>query len=378
MIISPMIRNNICLNAHPVGCKHHVAQQIQYIQQQPRFSGPQKVLIIGSATGYGLASRLVSMYAANAQTLGVSFERPGEGRRTGSAGWYAIQAVDAPTIVGDAFSHEIKEETIARITQEMGTVDLVVYSLASGIRIDPDTGQRYTSVLKPIGDSYQFRTVDIYGNMKDGTVDAASEEEIEATIKVMGGEDWFLWMEKMADAGVLAPGVISLSYSYIGPELTRPLYRDGTIGRAKENLEATVNRINKKLASLSGRAYVSVNKALVTRASAVIPSVPLYLSILYRIMKDEGLHEGCIEQIYRLFHTKLYHGGAAPVDSKGRIRMDDWEMKPAIQQKITEMWDTITPDTIHTLTDINGVKDEFLQLNGFGYSDIDYQQDVPV
>lgn len=380
-----MIRNNICMNAHPVGCERNVARQIEWVTSKGPIAGPKNVLVIGASNGFGLSSRIVSAFGSGAATIGVAFESAAKGNRTGTAGWYhdqAFQKLSQDTgrphrsIIGDAFSHEIKAQAIEAIRELMGTVDLVIYSLASGMRIDPDTGETYRSTLKPIGARYESVTLDNRsGTLVPAAVDPATDEEVANTIKVMGGEDWELWIHALRDAGVLAPEAVTVAYSYIGPEVTFPLYRDGTIGRAKEHLEETARRMDKELQATGGHAWVSVNKALVTRASSVIPAVPLYLGLLYRIMKDKGIHEGTLEQIHRLFTDRLY-GGALDLDEQQRIRIDDWEMRADVQEEVQRRWDTVNDDNLHELGDIAGIQEEFLHIHGFGHSDVDYQADV--
>ncbi|TVQ37188.1 MAG: trans-2-enoyl-CoA reductase family protein [Spirochaetaceae bacterium] len=386
MIIEPMIRNNICMNAHPQGCELHVRQQIDYVRRKGVIPGPKKVLVIGGSAGYGLATRIVAAFGAGAGTICVAFEREPTEKRDGSAGWYAATAFDqqaqtaglsAETIFADAFSHQTRQRTIERVRELLGSLDLVVYSLASGLRIDPDTGEQYRSVLKPLGRTYSNKTVDpMTGTLSEAEITPASDEEAAATVKVMGGEDWALWINALEAAGVLANGAMTVAYSYIGPELTRPVYREGTIGRAKDHLEQTARELDGLMQQRGGRAFVSVNKALVTRASAVIPVVPLYLGILYRVMKRKGLHEGCIEQIYRLFAERLYAGRVPELDEQGRIRLDDWEMREDVQAEINQIWPTVTSQNLDEVADLEGYRQEFLQLHGFGYPQIDYSRDV--
>ncbi|MFW6251395.1 MAG: enoyl-ACP reductase FabV [Alkalispirochaetaceae bacterium] len=386
MIIKPMIRNNICMNAHPDGARALVQEQIDYVRQQERVEGPKRVLVIGGSTGYGLATRIAVTYASGAGTLNVAYENPAKGSRTATIGWYNTEAFEAQakkdgylaeSFFGDAFSYEMKDKTIERIRELFGTVDLVVYSLASGVRVDPDTGERYTSVLKPIGEAYESKSVDTKeGEIRDVRVEPADEEEIERTVKVMGGEDWQLWIDRLLEAGVLAEGAMTVAYSYIGPELTRPLYRDGTIGRAKEHLEATARELSSKLSAIGGNAFVSINKAIVTRASAVIPVVSLYLAILYRVMKDKGLHEGAIEQMYRLLKERLYASAEVPTDDEGRIRVDDLEMRDDVQEEVARLWEEVDGDNLEELTDVEGMRTEFLHIHGFGFESVDYEKDV--
>ncbi len=337
--MEPKIRSGICLNTHPEGCFAETGGWIDAVRTiPPRTDGPKFALILGSSGGYGLASRIVSAFTYGASTIGVAFEREPSGTKQGTSGFYNTQAFDAQaaeaglfsrSFNGDAFSNEMKERVVSEIGRGTGKVDLVVYSLASPVRADPETGITYRSVLKPIGKTYKSKTVDPFtAAITDVTVEPASADEIEATRKVMGGEDWALWISALMDAGCLAKGVKTVAYSYIGPEVTYPVYREGTIGKAKEDLEATASVLTGQMGSLGGAAYVSVNKAVVTKASAVIPVVPLYISILFSVMKRKGTHEGCIEQIYRLFTLRLYTGSLVPVDPEGRIRIDDLEMQP--------------------------------------------------
>ncbi|TVR69160.1 MAG: trans-2-enoyl-CoA reductase family protein [Spirochaetaceae bacterium] len=389
MIVKPMIRNNICMNAHPLGCEKSVERQIEYVRKRGRIGGPRNALVIGASAGYGMASRITAAFGSEAATIGVAYESPAKSGRTGSAGWYLDQAFQKfadqaglphRSIIGDAFSHEVKQQVIDAIREIMGgTVDLVVYSLASGIRVDPDTGEMYRSTLKPIGRDYSSITLDgKTGELTEAMVEAATEEEIRQTVKVMGGEDWELWIRALREAGVLAEGAVTVAYSYIGPSITFPLYRDGTIGRAKKHLEETARRLDGELQGLGGHAWVSVNKALVTRASAVIPAVPLYLALLYRVMKRKGIHEGTIEQCYRLLAERLYTGSPPEVDAEGRIRIDDWEMRDEVQREVQTAWDSVTPDNVEEHADIEGFKSDFLQIHGFGFPEIDYEADVAI
>lgn len=382
MIIEPRMRGFICLTAHPDGCKENVRQQIEYVKQQGEINVPKRVLVIGASTGFGLASRIAAAYGSGAATIGVYFEKEAAEGKTATPGLYNTAAFQdfahadglyAKGINGDAYSNEVKQQTIDLIKADLGQVDLVIYSLASPVRTDPATGVLHRSVLKPIGEPYTNKTVDIHtGKITDITINPATDEEIENTIKVMGGEDWALWIDALQEAGVLAEGAKTVAYSYIGPDLTQPLYRQGTIGRAKDHLEATAGTINEKMKPLNGEAFVSVNKALVTQSSAAIPVVPLYISLLYKIMKEKGTHEGCIEQIYRLYKDRLYNGADVPVDEKGRIRVDDWEMQEDVQAKVLELWNQVDTENLGTLGDLQGYKSEFIGLFGFGLSNIDY------
>lgn len=384
MIIKPKIRGFICTTAHPTGCAAHVGEQIAYVQSKGPIAGlPKRVLVIGASTGYGLASRIVPAFAGGASTVGVFFEKAGEENRTGSAGWYNSVAFEkaasaaglyAKSINGDAFSDAIKEQTIASIKGDLGQIDAVIYSLASPRRTHPKTGVTHSSTLKPIGAAFTAKTVNTdKGIVHDIALEAATEQEIADTTAVMGGEDWAMWIDTLAAAGVLAPQAITVAYSYIGPDLTWAIYRNGTIGRAKEDLEATAHRLDTQLSPHGGRAFVSINKALVTQASSAIPVVPLYISLLYKVMKARGLHEGCIEQIQRLFADRLAVGANPQPDEKGRIRIDDWEMRPEIQAEVAALWPQTTTENLESISDIAGYRAEFLKLFGFGLSGVDYE-----
>jgi enoyl-[acyl-carrier protein] reductase/trans-2-enoyl-CoA reductase (NAD+) len=386
MVIQPKIRGFICTTAHPTGCAEHVKEQIVYVKKQPKISGPKKVLVIGASTGYGLASRIATSFGAGADTIGVFFERPAADNRTATAGYYNTVAFEeaaraagyyAKSINGDAFSDEIKQETIQLIKDSFGQVDMVVYSLASPRRTHPHTGEVFSSVIKPIGGVYTNKTVNVHsGEVTDVSIEPSTEDEVRQTVAVMGGEDWELWIKALHEAGVLAEGVKTVAYSYIGPEITRSVYRDGTIGRAKDHLEATAKQLDQFLSELNGKALISVNKALVTQSSAAIPVVPLYISLLYKVMKEKGLHEGCIEQMYRLMSERLYQGSAIPTDEQGRVRIDDLEMKEEIQAEVQKLWESVSSENLAAISDIEGYRSEFLRLFGFGYESIDYDQDV--
>jgi enoyl-[acyl-carrier protein] reductase / trans-2-enoyl-CoA reductase (NAD+) len=387
MIIKPKVRGFICITAHPQGCAANVASQIAYVKSKGALSGmPRRVLVIGASTGYGLASRIVPAFAGGAATIGVFFEKPAEENRTGSPGWYNSAAFEAEahaaglyarSINGDAFSDAIKQQTIDLIKADLGQVDAIIYSLASPRRTHPRNGETFKSVLKPLGAPYSAKTVDTdKGIVSDITIEPASDQEISDTITVMGGEDWEMWIDALQAAGVLAPGATTVSYSYIGPKVTWAIYRNGTIGRAKEDLEAAAKRIEKKLGQLNGRAFVSINKALVTQASSAIPVVPLYISALYGVMKKENLHEGCIEQIERLFAERLYNGASPQLDAEGRIRIDDWEMRADIQQAVEKIWPAVSTESLAELTDIAGYREEFLKLFGFGFAGVDYEAET--
>ncbi len=384
MIIQPKIRGFICTTAHPAGCFNVVEKQIEYIKSKTPIDGPKNVLVIGASTGYGLASRITATFGSSAKTIGVFYEREADDKRTATAGWYNTVAFEniahreghyAKSINGDAFSKEIKQRTADLIRRDLKQVDLVIYSLASPRRVHPTTGQVFSSVLKPIGRNYTSKTVDAFrGEVKEISIDAATEEEINNTIAVMGGEDWEIWMDFLAQENLLADGVKTVAYSYIGPELTFPIYKNGTIGRAKDDLRHSAEKITRALQKQQGEAIVSVNKAVVTQASAAIPVVPLYISLLFKIMKEKGLHEGCIEQIYRLFKNNLYSSSVR--DSEGYIRVDDLEMQRDIQEKIAALWPQITTENLAELTDIEGYREEFYHLFGFNVTGVDYALDV--
>jgi enoyl-[acyl-carrier protein] reductase/trans-2-enoyl-CoA reductase (NAD+) len=388
MIIKPKVRGFVCVTSHPDGCAAHVQQQIDVVKARgPIADGPKKVLVIGASTGYGLASRIAAAFCSGASTFGVFFDRPSEPDRCATAGWYNVAAFHraakkeglyAKSINGDAFSDEIKAQTIEALKADLGPVDMVVYSLASPRRTHPKTGAVHKSVLKPIGQSFTAQTLNTdTGAVLDITIDPASDQEIADTIAVMGGEDWEMWMNALNDAGLLAPGCTSVAYSYIGPEVTWPVYTNGTIGRAKEDLERAAKGIDAMLkVNGYGRALVSVNKALVSQASSAIPVVPLYISILYKIMKERGLHEGCIEQMDRLFRTQLFAGSSLNLDENGRVRIDDWEMRADIQQTVKELWPKVTTENLSELTDFAGYKSDFLNLFGFGFEGVDYDADA--
>ena len=387
MLIRPKIRGFICITAHPEGCSAHVREQADYVKSKGSIAlGPKKVLVIGSSTGYGLSSRIMAAFGSGAATIGLFFEKPAEEDRTGSAGWYNSVAFEqqahaaglyAKSLNGDAFSDDIKKQAIELIKKDLGSVDLVVYSLASPRRTNPRSGLTSKSCLKPIGASYSAKTLDTDRELvNDITIEPASEQEILDTAAVMGGEDWQWWIDALAEAGVLAPNAQTVAYSYIGPELTFPIYRNGTIGKAKEHLESTAKVLHGRLSKTGGAAYVSVNKALVTQASSAIPVVPLYISLLYKVMKEKGLHEGCIEQIQRLFAERLYNNADVQLDSGGRIRIDDWEMKPEIQSAVAKLWPTVTTENLKSISDFEGYQKEFLKLFGFGLPGVDYEAEA--
>lgn len=386
MIIKPRVRGFMCVTTHPVGCEVNVKQQIDYVKQQgPINNGPKKVLVIGSSTGYGLASRITAAFGCGASTLGLFFEKPGQEKKPGSAGWYnsaafhkyaEAEGLYAKSINGDAFSDEIKQKAIEVIKQDLGQVDLVVYSLASPRRQHPVTGELHTSTLKPIGKDVVQLGVDTDKNViKEFTIDAASQEEINNTVAVMGGEDWMMWIDALQQAKVLAPGAKTTAYTYIGEKVTHDIYWDGTIGQAKKDLDEKVLTIRDNLDSIGGDARVSVLKAVVTQASAAIPVMPLYLGLLFKVMKEEGTHQGCIEQIELLFRESLY-GQSPKLDEDGRLRADYLELEPQVQAQVERLWAQITDENLDQISDMQGYKDEFLKLFGFGVDGVDYDADV--
>ncbi len=386
MIIEPRMRGFICLTSHPKGCEQNVINQIEYVKSKGKIDGPKKVLVIGASTGFGLSSRITSAFGSDAATIGVFFEKAPQPGKPASPGFYNSAAfqneakkagIYAKSINGDAFSNEIKEQTIELIKKDLGQVDLVIYSLASPVRTNPNTGILHRSSLKPIGGNFTNKTVDFHtGIVTNVSIDPANEEDIENTVAVMGGEDWEMWIDALLKADALSDNAKTIAYSYIGPALTEPVYRKGTIGRAKDHLEATAFTITDKLKAKNGTAYVSVNKALVTQASSAIPVIPLYISLLYKTMKAKGIHEGCIEQIQRLFADRVYTGKAIPTDDKGRIRIDDWEMREDVQAEVDALWQKSTTETLPELGDLNGYKSDFLNLFGFGFEGVDYLADV--
>jgi len=384
MIVKPKVKGFICTTAHPIGCKESVRRQIAYCKEKGMIEGPKKVLVIGSSTGYGLASRIAVTYGYGADTIGVAFEKEATEKRTASAGWYNTKAFEefakedgyyAKSFNGDGFSKEMKEQVIEAIRADFGQADMVVYSMAAPRRTLAD-GTTVSSVLKTVGNEFTNKTIDLRNNeITEVTVPVATEEEIEKTIKVMGGEDWEEWIEMLSEAGVLADNAVTLAYSYIGPNVTHAIYKDGSIGQAKKHLYDTSVKLTKKYADKGLKAYISVNKALVTQSSAAIPIVPLYISLLYKIMKEEGLHEGCIEQMQRLFSDKLVK---EEVDEKGQLRLDDWELQDNVQDKITAMWDKITTENIKEYGDIDGYWEDFYNMFGFNYDNVDYEADVEI
>ncbi len=389
MIIKPKIRGFICTTTHPVGCDVNVQQQIQYTRAKgPVENGPKRVLVIGSSSGYGLCSRIAAAFGSGAATVGVFFEKPGTEKKTGTAGWYNSAAFEkaakdaglyARSVNGDAFSHEAKRKVIELIKEDLGQIDMVVYSLASPVRKLPDSGEVVRSCLKPIGETYRSTAVDTNKDcIIEAEVEPATEQEIQDTITVMGGQDWELWMDALAEAGVLADGCRAVSYSYIGTDITWPIYWDGALGKAKIDLDRAAAEIDAKLAKIGGGANVAVLKSVVTQASSAIPVMPLYIAMAFKVMKEQGLHEGCMEQIDRLFRTQLFRadGHALDTDDKNRIRMDDWELRDDVQDACRAIWPQVTTENLSELTDYQGYKDEFLRLFGFGIEGVDYEADV--
>ena len=388
MIIKPRYRGFICTTVHPEGCRLNVLDQIKYVKEKGRINGPGRVLVIGSSTGYGLASRIAAAYGFGAGTIGVYFEKPQADGKTGSAGWYNNKAFEERAIGdglfvagvnGDAFSNEVKAQTVELIKNRMpgGKADLVIHSLASPKRKDPETEQVYNSVIKPIGDSFSGKTVDFHtGAVSVITVPQANESEIRDTVSVMGGEDWRLWISALKSAGALADGAVSMAFSYIGPDVTHAIYKDGTIGRGKEDLEVKSKEIDEILKGIGGKSYIAVNKAVVTQSSSAIPVVPLYISLLFRVMKEKGVHENCIEQIYRLFNEKIYGGQGKLTDVNGKFRADDLEMREDIQAEVAKLWNEVDSGNIYELSDISGFRKEFFRLFGFERDDVDYEKDV--
>lgn len=384
MIVEPKVKGFICTTAHPEGCRESVRRQIAYCKSKGMVEGPKKVLVIGSSTGYGLASRIAVTYGYGADTIGVSFEKEAKGKRTATAGWYNTKAFEqiaaedgyyAKSFNGDGFSKEMKDEVIRTIKNDWGQADMVIYSMAAPRRTMPD-GTKVSSVLKTVGEEFTNKTIDLRTNeITEVTVPVANDEEIKDTVKVMGGEDWEEWIRAMADAGVLAEGATTVAYSYIGPVVTHPIYKDGSIGQAKKHLYDTSVKLTKEFADKNLKAYISVNKALVTQSSAAIPIVPLYISLVYKVMKEAGLHEGCIEQMQRLFTEKLPKN---EVDEAGRLRLDDWELREDVQEKIASVWDKVTTENIKEYGDIDGYWEDFYQMFGFRYDNVDYSADVEI
>ena len=386
MIIKPRVRGFMCITTHPTGCDANVRRQIDHVKANGAVeNGPKNVLVIGASTGYGLASRITAAFGSGAATLGVFFEKEGSEKKPGSAGWYnsaafhkyaEAEGLYAKSINGDAFSDELKAKTIETIKAEMGQVDLVVYSLASPRRQHPVTGEVHNSTLKPIGRNITMRGINTdKEEIQEMSVEAASDEEIANTVAVMGGEDWQIWIDALKNAGVLAEGCKTTAYTYLGAELTWDIYWNGTIGEAKKDLDKKAAVINDTLSSISGEGRVSVLKAVVTQASSAIPIMPLYLSLLFKVMKERGTHEGCIEQVDLLFRESLY-GDSPRLDGDGRWRADYKELEPEVQQAVADLWGRVQTDTIPELTDFTGYKKEFLNLFGFEIPGVNYEAEV--
>ena len=387
MVIKPKLKGSLALSAHPVGCKEFVKRQIDYVKKPDKYTGPKKVLIIGSSSGYGLASRISLAFGAGADTIGVACEKGVEGKRIGTAGWWDTVAftekkkkegLTAKNFMGDAFSDEMKNEVIKYIKDEFGgKIDLLIYSLASGVRTDPKTGITYRSALKSTTNEIEGPTINLEKeSIETGKMEVATAEELESTVKVMGGEDWKLWVNSLDEAGVLDNGFKTVAYSYLGPKVTYGIYKEGTIGAAKRDLEQTSNDLNDFLKNkYNGEAYVSLSKALMTRASAVIPVFPLYAALLYKIMKEKGIHEGTIEQKHRLLKDMIY-GDHKELDSQRRLRPDNWEMREDVQSEVEKLWDKVTPENFKELTDYAGAREEFMNLNGFDFDNVNYEEDL--
>ncbi|MBT3672496.1 MAG: trans-2-enoyl-CoA reductase family protein [Porticoccaceae bacterium] len=385
MIIKPRVRGFMCITSHPTGCENNVVEQINYIKAQVPVEGPKRVLVIGSSTGYGLSARITAAFGCGAATLGVFFEKPGTDRKPGTAGWYNSAAfhkhadangIYAKSINGDAFSDEVKQRAIDTIKADLGQIDLVIYSLAAPRRQHPKTGEVFNSTLKPVGKNISMRGINTdKETIQEFSLEAASEQEIEDTVAVMGGEDWQMWLEALGNAGVLVEGAKTTAFTYIGEKMTWDLYWDGTIGQAKKDLDSKVISIRESLAKSGGDARVSVLKAVVTQSSSAIPIMPLYLAMLFREMKADGSHEGCIEQLYRLFTEGLY-AETPRLDEEGRLRMDELELRPEIQAAVAASWAKVSTDNLRQLTDFAGYKHEFLALFGFDIQGIDYEADV--
>ena len=389
MIIKPKTRGFICTTTHPVGCEANVLEQINITKAKGSLkNGPKKVLVIGSSSGYGLSSRIAAAFGSGAATLGVFFEKPGTERKSGTAGWYNSAAFDrfakaeglySKSLNGDAFSHEAKQKAIDIIKADLGQIDMVVYSLASPVRKLPDSGELIRSALKPIGETYTATAVDTNKDLIiETSVEPASEQEIQDTVTVMGGEDWELWLAALSEAGVLADGCKTVAYSYIGTELTWPIYWLGALGKAKMDLDRAAKALDKTLSATGGSANVAVLKSVVTQASSAIPVMPLYIAMVFKKMREEGLHEGCMEQINRMFAERLYRedGEAPQVDDANRLRLDDWELREEIQQHCRDQWPLVTTENLSELTDYREYKEEFLKLFGFGIESVDYELDV--
>ncbi|WP_278774697.1 enoyl-ACP reductase FabV [uncultured Brachyspira sp.] len=391
MIVAPKILNNICTTAHPLGCRKEVENQINYVKSKGKIkSNVKNALILGSSGGYGLASRIAIAYGLGAKTMGVSLEKAATERRTATPGWYNNMAfsefakrdgIEELSLNLDAFLNASKEEVIKEAKKFFdGKIDLFIYSLAAPVRTDEKTGTLYRSALKPIGKKYEGMGIDFMTEeLLNVSIEPANDDDIKNTVKVMGGEDWELWTNALLEADMLAENAINIAYSYIGPEITKAVYREGTIGRAKDDIENTAHRLDKEMQKkINGHAYISVNKAVVTRASSVIPTVPLYIGILFKIMKAKGLHEGCIEQMYRLLSDKLYNGGDIPLDSVNRIRLDDWELKKDVQEEVLNAWKILNQDNLKELADMSMFRKDYMNMHGFEVEGIDYSKDVEI
>lgn len=387
MVIEPKVRGFICVTTHPTGCEANVKSQIDYVKSQPAVAdGPKKVLVIGASTGYGLASRISAAFGSGAATLGVFFEKPGTEKRPGSAGWYNTAAFTkfateaglyARNVNADAFSDECREQVIKMIKEDLGQVDLVVYSLASPVRKVPSTGEVVRSCLKPIGKPYVSTAIDTNKDtIIEATVEPATDEEVQNTVTVMGGQDWELWMNALKGAGVLAEGCKTVAYSYIGTEITWPIYWHGALGKAKEDLDRAALAIRESMKDIKGDARVAVLKSVVTQASSAIPVMPLYIALCFRVMREQGIHESVIEHIYRMFATSLYGVKAPEIDAAGRVRMDSWELRDSVQLKCKDLWAKVTTENLKEITDYEEYKHEFLQLFGFEVDGVDYSADV--
>lgn len=392
MIVTPKIRGFICTTAHPKGCAQNVQEQIDYVKAQgPIVGGPKRVLVIGASNGYGLASRITAAFGCNAATIGVFFERESDGKRTATAGWYNSVAFDTAAkkagvyskgINGDAFSDEIRNQVCDLIKKDLKQVDAVIYSLASPRRVDPKTGDVYKSVLKPNDQPYTNKSIDFdKKQIISVTLEASNPDEVAQTVKVMGGEDWELWIDALQKENLLAPNAVTVAYSYIGPEVTTAVYRNGTIGAAKDHLEATGHKLDSRMRALGGRALVSVNKALVTQSSSAIPFIPLYFVLLMKVMKAKSCEENCIQQIFRLFHDRLYNNrplAEIPTDPQGRVRIDDWEMRADVQEEVNKMWAIVSNENLNDIADVKGYDEDFLRLFGFKLKNVNYEADVEI
>ncbi|WP_305421073.1 enoyl-ACP reductase FabV [Photobacterium leiognathi] len=389
MIIKPKTRGFICTTTHPVGCEENVKEQIAYTKAQgPIANAPKRVLVVGSSSGYGLSSRIAAAFGGGAATIGVFFEKPGTEKKPGTAGWYNSAAFDkfakeeglySKSLNGDAFSNEAKQKTIDLIKEDLGQVDMVIYSLASPVRKLPETGEVVRSCLKPMGETYTATTVDTNKDVLiEASIEPATDQEVADTVTVMGGQDWELWIDALSDAGVLADGCKTVAYSYIGTEITWPIYWHGALGQAKMDLDRAAKELNEKLAKTGGSANVAVLKSVVTQASAAIPVMPLYIAMVFKKMREEGVHEGCMQQILRMFNERLFKadGTAAEVDGENRLRLDDWELREDIQQHCRDLWPNVTNENLFDVADYQQYKDEFLKLFGFGIESVDYDADV--